>query len=480
MNILTITDEVNAINIELVDVEGLQDLKEEISLSDDNTITFSVTGELSVTGNEGFVFIRDYFFGCGDLCANSNLKASVYIECCDTTQEFIIERNNVKYDLSSCRIEFEMLTSSTVEQGKDLLSNRYWWFEYLDDREFTDFIHYRATSEALAFTKYKSYLFLDILNYQLEKAGFILQSNLLNSDPYNNICFTFNNAEFVGIVDNRDARTNTRTVEDLIKDVATLLNAEFIYTKNADGQNVLIFEHKSYFLDINNYSLLSLDNFNVNNNLLIQYKEIEKNNCKSIYYAYEYSGITEYVVETAEFYNDIVDFPNNLDIRAEACTKLMPFHAPRIESSGITAGYFEQLIPGEFKSDRDIIITIWDGNGNKGEESETHLPIWSAAADIWNYPLFFNKDSLTGLYQKFHYLDDPSVSSCQFEVANNSIDLVPNGITFCEVKGLIDKNGLFILFTVTDSEGCVFYLKPNNIVLDYENNTVTLENLSFV
>ena len=481
MNILTITDEVNAINIELVDVEGLQELTEEIALSEDNTITFSVTGDLSVIGNEGFVFMRDYFFGCGDSCANNNLKASVYIECCDTTQDFIIEKNNVKYDITNCRLEFEMLTSTTVEQGKDLLDNRLWWFEYLDGSQFSKAIFYETnTPNNINNTVFKSYLFLDILNFQLEKAGFILQSNLLNSAPYNNICFTFNNAEFVGITDNRDARTNPRTVEDLIKDVATLLNAEFVYTKNADGQNVLIFEHKSYFLDTNNYALLSLDDFNNDTDLLIQYKEIEQNNCKSIYYAYEYAGVAEYVIETAEIYNDIVDFPNNIDVRAEACTKLMPFHSPRIETEGVQAGLFKDLLPSDFQNDRDIIITIWDGNGNVGDETETHRPIWNSVADLWNYPLYFDQNSSDGLYQNFHYLDDPSVSSCQFEVSNNSIDLVPTNITFCEVKELIDTYGLFILFTVTDSEGCLFYLKPNTIVLNYENNTVAIENLSFV
>ena len=478
MNILTITDEVNAINIELVDVDGLQELTEEIALSEDNTITFSIAAEMSVTGNEGFTFIRDYFFGCGDLCANNNLKASVYISCCDKTQDFIIEKESVKYDIVNCRVEFEMLTNSTVEQGKDLLANRYWWFEYLTDRFYLDFINYRGGLNYLL--KYRSFLFLDILNYQLEKAGFILESNLLNSEPYNNICFTFNNSAQTPQGSFINTRQNTRSVEDLIKDVATLLNAEFIYTKNNAGENVLIFEHESFFLDTNNYNILPLNNFNTDDDLLIQYKEIEQSNCKSINYAYEYAGVFDFVIETQTIYSTIVDFPNNIDVTAEACERIIPFHCPRIEDTGVNAGKFKDLLPSDFQSDSDIIITIWDGNGTKGEESETHLPIFSSPTNEWNYPLYFDKDAPNGLYQKFHYLDDPSISSCVFEVANNSLTLIPKDITFCEVKDILDENGLFILFTITDSEGCKFYLKPNTVNLNYENNTVTLENLSFV
>ena len=46
MNTITLTDEINAISIELTDVEGLQDLTETIDLSEDKTLTFSVTGEI--------------------------------------------------------------------------------------------------------------------------------------------------------------------------------------------------------------------------------------------------------------------------------------------------------------------------------------------------------------------------------------------------------------------------------------------------
>ena len=62
MNTITLTDEINAISIELTDVEGLQDLTETIDLSEDKTLTFSVTGEISVIGNSGYQFIKDYFF----------------------------------------------------------------------------------------------------------------------------------------------------------------------------------------------------------------------------------------------------------------------------------------------------------------------------------------------------------------------------------------------------------------------------------
>jgi len=480
MNILTVIDEVNAINIDLQNVEGLQDLKEEVTLSKDKTVTFTVAADLSVGGNEGYIFIRDYFFQCGTLCQNKTLRAEIYIDCCDTTQRFIIERQNVKYDIVKCRIEFEMVTSSTIEEGKDFLDNRYWWFEYLDEREDLDFIHYRATSTAAAYTKYKSFLFLDILNYQLEKAGFTLQSNLLNSDPYKNLCFTFNNAEFGGITSNRNARTNTRSVADLIKDVATLLNAQYIYTTDANGNNVLIFEHVTYFQDTNNYQVIPLDGFQFNDDLLIQYQEIEQSNCLSMEYVYQYAGVTELVIETQAIYSDIVDFTDNNDIRAEKCQKVMPFHAPLIEPTGVAAGLFQQLLPGDFRSDNDIVVTIWNGTGNKGAEAETHQPIWNSLTDQWNYPLYFDKDSADGLYQRFHYTDNPETTSCEFEVANSSITLIPNTTPFCEVKEIVIEKGLFILFQIQDSEGCDFYLRPNGVTFDYSNNTIVLENLSFV
>ena len=75
MNTITLTDEINAISIELTDVEGLQDLTETIDLSEDKTLTFSVTGEISVIGNSGYQFIKDYFFGCDSLCNNKSLDA---------------------------------------------------------------------------------------------------------------------------------------------------------------------------------------------------------------------------------------------------------------------------------------------------------------------------------------------------------------------------------------------------------------------
>lgn len=480
MNIITVVDEINSVNVELQNVTGLQGLKEEVSLSNDKTVTFSVGADLSVGGNEGYTFIRDYFFECSNLCQNKTLKAVVYIGCCDSTQNFIIERKNVKYDIINCRLSFEMVTASTIEIGRDKLAKREWWFEYLDDRELTDFIHYRATSQAVDFTKYKSYLFLDILNYQLEKAGFVLQSNLLNTVPYNNICFTFNNAEFVGIVDNRNARTNTRTVTDLIENVAKLLNAEYLFTTDGNGNNILLFEHVTYFQDQNNFELISLDGFNFDDDLTIQYQEVEDSNCISMDYHYQYAGITEFVVETQTTYRTLVNFVENNDINAEKCKKTIPFHAPRIETVGVTAGFFEQLLPGEFNDPDDIIISIWDGIGTKGEESEIHRPIWNSVLDLWNYPLFFDKDEAYGLFQNFHYTDDPANTSCNFEVANNSITLIPNETSFCTVKNIVLERGLFVLFTIVDSEGCKFYLKPNGLTFDYGNSTIILENLSFL
>lgn len=480
MNTITVVDEVNSINVELQNVEGLQSLKEEVSLSEDKTVTFSVAADLNVGGNEGYIFIRNYFFECNSLCRNKTLKAIIYLSCCDSTQTFIIERKNVQYDIINCRLSFEMVTASTIEEGRDMLANRYWWKEYLDEYEFTDFIHYRATSTAINYTKYKSYLFLDILNFQLGKAGFVLQSNLLSSEPYNNICFTFNNAEFLGIVDNRDTRTNTRSVTDLIDNVAELLNAEYLYTTDGNGNNVLIFEHITYFQDQNNFELISLDGFNFDDDLLIQYQEVEDSNCISMDYHYQYAGVVEYVVETQEIYRTLVDFTENDDINAKKCKKPMPFHAPRIEQVGVTAGFFEQLLPGEFKTPEDIIITIWDGLGSKGEESETHRPIFSSPTNQWNYPLYFDKDAPNGLYQKFHYTDNPENASCSFEVANNSITLIPNETSFCDVKNIVLEKGLFVLFTIEDSEGCKFYLKPNSLTFDYSNSTIILENLKFL
>jgi hypothetical protein len=38
---------------------------------------------------------------------------------------------------------------------------------------------------------------------------------------------------------------------------------------------------------------------------------------------------------------------------------------------------------------------------------------------------------------------------------------------------------LFILFTVTDSDDCKYYLKPNTVNLNYGTNTITLENIKF-
>ena len=112
MNIITLYDEVNSINVELTDVQGLQELTQTVSLSEDKTVTFSVTGEMSIIGNSGYAFLRNFFFGCDDLCNNQSLKASIYISCCDTSQDFIIEKESVKYDITNCRIDFEMLTSS--------------------------------------------------------------------------------------------------------------------------------------------------------------------------------------------------------------------------------------------------------------------------------------------------------------------------------------------------------------------------------
>lgn len=473
MNILTVIDEVNAINIDLQNVEGLQDLKEEVTLSEDKTITFSVAADLSVGGNEGYIFIRDYFFQCDTLCQNKTLRAEIYIDCCDTTQRFIIERQNVKYDIVKCRIEFEMVTSSTIEEGKAFLDSRYWWVEYLADRFYLDYVNYRLPSNL---TLYPSFLFLDILNYQLEKAGFILQSNLLNSDPYKNLCFTFNNGSNIYQGSFIKLKSTTRTTLDLIKDVATLFNAGFIFSTDANGNNVLIFEHITYFQDINNYQVIPLDGFQFNDDLLIQYQEIEESNCKSIRYAYQYAGVFDYVTETQEIYSDVVDFPLNNDPLAEACNKIMPFHAPRIDANG----RFEGLTSDDFKGEDDIIVTIWNGVGNKGDETEIQIPIWNSLTDQWNYPLYFDKDSADGLYQRFHYTDNPETTSCEFEVANSSITLIPDSTPFCEVKEIVIEKGLFILFQIQDSEGCDFYLRPNGVTFDYSNNTIVLENLSFV
>jgi hypothetical protein len=474
MNTITLTDEINAISIELTDVEGLQDLTETIDLSEDKTLTFSVTGEISVIGNSGYQFIKDYFFGCDSLCNNKSLDAQLYISCCDTLQDFVIERSTVKYDINNCKIQFEMLTSSTIEQGKDFLDSRYWWKDYLADNFYSDFINYKGGENGLL--SYPSFLFVDILNYQLGKAGITLQSNLLATEPYNNLCFTFNNSAPILQGSFTNTKSNTRTTLDLIKDVATLLNAEFIFTTDANNNNTLIFEHKSYFLDSDNYTLISLEDFYTPNSIELQYVENEDDNCKSIRYAYEFAGITDYVIETQTIYSTLVEFTENNDPLAESCEKIMPFHAPLLDE---TTGKFSGLTSNEFKSERDIIITIWDGNGNKGDENGTNYPIFSSPTNQWNYPLYFDKDAPNGLYQKFHYLDDPSISSCSMELSDGSIELKPIDITFCDFKQIIDNNGLFILFTITDSEGCKYYLKPNTVNLNYGTNTITLENIKF-
>ena len=125
-------------------------------------------------------------------------------------------------------------------------------------------------------------------------------------------------------------------------------------------------------------------------------------------------------------------------------------------------------------------MNSWDGLGSKGEESETHRPIFSSPTNEWNYPLYFDKDAPNGLYQKFHYTDNPENASCSFEVANNSITLIPNETSFCDVKNIVLEKGLFVLFTIEDSEGCKFYLKPNSLTFDYSNSTIILENLKFL
>jgi hypothetical protein len=208
----------------------------------------------------------------------------------------------------------------------------------------------------------------------------------------------------------------------------------------------------------------------------LQYIDNEDDNCKSIRYAYEFAGITDYVIETQTIYSTLVEFTENNDPLAESCEKIMPFHAPLLDE---TTGKFSGLTSNEFKSERDIIITIWDGNGNKGDENGTNYPIFSSPTNQWNYPLYFDKDAPNGLYQKFHYLDDPSISSCSMELSDGSIELKPIDITFCDFKQIIDNNGLFILFTITDSEGCKYYLKPNTVNLNYGTNTITLENIKF-
>ena len=303
-----------------------------------------------------------------------------------------------------------MLTSSTIEQGKDFLDSRYWWKDYLADNFYSDFINYKGGESGLL--SYPSFLFIDILNYQLEKAGMTLQSNLLASEPYNNLCFTFNNSAQTLQGSFINTKSNTRTMLDLIKDVATLLNAEFIFTTDANNNNKLIFEHKSYFLDSDNYTLISLEDFYTPNAIELQYIDNEDDNCKSIRYAYEYAGITDYVIETQTIYSTLVEFTENNDPLAESCEKIMPFHAPLIDE---TTGKFSGLTPNEFRSETDIVVTIWDGNGNKGNENGTNYPIKSPE-DQWNYPLYFDKDSPNGLYQKFHYLDNPSISSCSIEL----------------------------------------------------------------
>jgi hypothetical protein len=142
----------------------------------------------------------------------------------------------------------------------------------------------------------------------------------------------------------------------------------------------------------------------------------------------------------------------------------MPFHAPLIDE---ITGKFSGLTPNEFRSETDIVVTIWDGNGNKGNENGTNYPIKSSEGQ-WNHPLYFDKDSPNGLYQKLHYLDNPSISSCSIELSDGSIELKPVDITFCDFKQIIDDNGLFILFTVTDSDDCKYYLKPNTVNLNFE------------
>ena len=474
-NVLSIIDGVNT--IECVNINGLDNIEEELNLNSDGTITFSTSNEITIFGKSdpAYLYLFEHFFNCVGNCNADDVKFQLYLECCDKVFNFVLSSDMLEWCPEICRIEINLLSSSNIENCRECLNGRYWWFEYFDDKSFADadVIYYWSLDDnGITWNRYPTYLFRDILTFNLEKCGITLQSTLLQQAPYTDLALTFS-AGGLGAAPNSVfglSKLSTLSALQLIQNVAKLMNAQILFTEE-DGNCVMIFEREDYFKDNSNFTIIPYSFFNAEDELCLKYAENEKLNCFSTKYMYETYGVTDYRNETRLIYESIVNWNSN-EVRNERCEKEIPFHAPAFLDTGL----LNRLTPDELDPNVPI-VTIYSGTGTGTATvlGDSAFPISNGGTDF-NYPLYFSNNLSDNLVDNFHYIDNPDLQECVLEASNSSISIQPNGtdLTFCEFRDILSTEGLFVGFSL---DNCDYVIKPSTIKIKYSSGLYDIENI---
>lgn len=465
------------------EAEGLNEIKVRYKFDETTqTVTVGVSSDIVFKGS-CYDFLREYFWNCGTGVRGCDKKIEGTIHLCKCDKDLPIEviAEDTEYCPFDCCINAP-LTLRQRGQSFDCLKEDYWKSFYfplnLGGIGQTTPNNFLKGFEPLLFpredaTAIQGLLVREVLNCALDACGITFCSDLLmNEDSiYYNLAIVHHDIGNVWYTSN----TPDMSVCDVLDCLKEVLNADYtieplprpqITLENLSdtifaNTHKLTFERHDYF--DNNRTLLKLSDFEYESNPCFQYSKGQS--CSNLLLKYEDPSDQannfedDYFDQYLELYRNRIEWnPNNLDNREGSCEKNFKFSPPIInQETGELQSYGYPSRP---------TLLIWDGI------SRTNAGIIHSAECGYNYPLYTTDNTnCPTLYNQLHYIDAPDNQLiCDIELTD-TITLKPKD--FCAFVEVVERVGLN--FEI-DTELCGSF-KPKEIEIDYDNCTVTFDEL---
>lgn len=337
----------------------------------------------------------------------------------------------------------------------------------------------------------------EIFEFNLEKCGAKLTSSILTKPPYNRMGLFMARYEEGYDDDNLDTVPNAEnlanlTILQLADDLTPVFNAQYRLK-----DKTFYFERKDYF-DTFYFDEIDLTEYSVE----YEFEKVEN----FAYGRYEYAldSIDQEGNKAANAYNDIVEWnqPRRDFLRGEKNTNPqfgtstflfdrvarksaengtyrheMDFfradNTPVFGNKGDRVGEFDMIMTNHTASELKLLVFEEGFERRNANTIKREVELYINLPDVfrvfdYNYPLYFDENyEEKELYQRFHYIDDPTKrETVYFIIPELSIPLTS------DLAQRVDDNGIDINLQTSIGDG-----KARSIEVDFGNNAITFNNI---
>ncbi len=505
--------------VEVFDVDGLQEVETEIKRDTDSaTAILSNLTELTCKG-DAFDIIESKLFStyCDIL---TEIKITFIPKCCDVELDYFVNLQAVgEYCPSNCTVSITPFSRTEEKSNLDCLKRSFFWHGVNgeDDPGFTDLdrpsVCYCVRNSPLqelllvfaislnvatmgALSTFVSGIrncnrshpcsyIKQILEYNCQKCGITLQSDLFTTDPHRRDCAIFASSRDGSNSFERwiDENGPAMTIVDLLDILKVGYNMDY----EVRG-NTLIVEQEEWFNDPANGLNLLIDLTDTENiNKVAEehpcFSPVLLDRCSFGVYTYQEDGDSEGNSQLARHYRDFVEFnPTGNDALKGKCEIIWNGVGPsRFVGDKDSNGNTGTILPaginnrpqGHLLLARPYFgnIKLINLNTDTATSGSCATPsnVIIAGESNYNWPLYFKNDfQEPELIQELHTDDFPTnVSKC--------MELESFTFRFnCDQVNLVINNGLNVFLVSPFGSG-----RPEEININWQEQTITTKSVLF-